>query len=65
MPLFNIKTHANNSFLETYATELRRKPSIDEQIEAVVLHVILESGLGYKSGTSGEGKDVVESALQS
>ena len=29
------------------------------------MHVILENGLGYKYGTSGEGKDVVESTLQS
>ena len=58
-------SHNKESFLKTYATALRRKPSIDEQIEAVVVHVLLENGLGYKSGTYGEGKYVIERALQS
>ena len=52
------------SFLKTYATVLRGKPSIDEQFEAVVVHVLLENGLGYKYGTSGKGKDVVERAIR-
>ena len=30
-----------------------------------MVHVLLEKGLGYKSGTYGEGKDVVERALRS
>ena len=30
-----------------------------------MVRVLLENGLGCKSGTSGEGKDVVESTLQS
>ena len=51
------------SFLKTYATVSRGKPSIDEKFEAVVVHVLLENGLGYKSATSGKGKDVVERAL--
>ena len=36
------------SFLKTYATESRGKQSIDEQIEAVVVHALLENGLRYK-----------------
>ena len=53
------------SFLKTYATVSRGKPSIDEKFEAVVVHVLLENGLGYKYGTTSEGKDVVERALRS
>ena len=53
------------SFLKTYATVSRGKPSIDEQFEAVLVHVLLENGLGYKYGTYGEGKYVIERALQS
>ena len=52
------------SFLKTYATVSREKPSIDEQFKAVVVHVLLENGLGYKYGTSGKGKDVVERAIR-
>ena len=51
--------------MKTYATDSNGKPSIDEQIEAVVVHVLLENSLGCKSGTSGEGKYVVERALRS
>ena len=51
------------SFLKTYATVSRGKPSIDEQFEAVLVHVLLENGLGYKSVTSGKGKNVLERAL--
>ena len=46
-----------------FAIDSRGKTSIDEKIEAVVVRVLLENGLGCKSGTSGEGKDVVERAL--
>ena len=35
------------SFLKTYATVSRAKPSIYEQFESVVVHVILENGIGY------------------
>ena len=51
--------------MKTYATVLRAKPPIDEKFEAAVVHVILDNGLRYKYGTSGEGKYVVERALQS
>ena len=53
------------SFLKTYVTDSRGKPSIDEQIEALVVHVLLENGLGYKSVIYGEDKYVVERALLS
>ena len=59
------KSHNKESSLKTYATDSCGKPSIDEQIEAVVVHVLLENGLGYKFGTSGRVKDVVERALRS
>ena len=35
------------SFLKTYATVSRAKPSIYEQFEAVVVYVLLENGHGY------------------
>ena len=44
------------SFLKTYATVSRAKPSIYEQFKSVVVHVLLENGLRYKSGTSGKAK---------
>ena len=38
---------------------------IDEQIEAVVVHVLLENNLGYIARHFGESKTVVENALRS
>ena len=58
-------TRNEDLFLINYATESRGKPLIDEQIEAVVVHVLLENNLGYIARHFGESKTVVENALRS
>ena len=52
------------TFFSNYATESRGKPSTDEQIKAVVVHVILENNLGYRTEYFGERKFVVKNALR-
>ena len=51
------------TFLKTYATDSCRKPSIDDQIEAVVVDMLSENNLLYTDGCGGENKAMVEKAL--
>ena len=52
------------TFLKNYATESRGKSSIDDKIEAVVVNVLLENNLGYRTGYFEGRKTVVYNALQ-
>ena len=51
-------------FLKNYATESRKNQSIDEKIEALVVHLIFENNLGYRTGYFWEIKTVVENAFR-
>ena len=46
-----------DNYLKNYATEERNETSIINQIEAVIVPVLNEDGLGYHGGSrGGEGK---------
>ena len=45
-------------YLKKYATEEMKNPSIIDQIEAVVVSVLNEGGLGYRGGAGGGGKGI-------
>ena len=47
-------------FLKNYATGLRENPSIDDEIKDVIVYVLLDDNLGYRTGYFGLIKTVVE-----
>ena len=44
-----------DEYLKNHATEERKKPSITDHIEATVVSVLNNDGLGYRGGTGGGG----------
>ena len=56
-------TTNKDDYLKNYATEERKKPSIINHIEASILSVLNEDGLGYCGG-AGEEKEMAHIALQ-